>query len=478
MLSNQVYRAHHLCLWNARLSKDNLEPLVDKVVEAVMYQQGIPVDHSNEYRNIYSYDKLWDSLAQYGSESGVSVPSEHYLAGANQAFRIFARPKGVGKLRPVSLSGSSAQLFRELAIKPDTSAGLTAYGMSKWEAFTVGLDKAVDILTSNKAPTPCLAGVRTQRKGKTRLVWGYPLEMTILEAIIARPLIDMFKGADHVMTFGDFSLEIGQRMRCSSSTTKYHYSLDYSQFDASINAPLIRHAFNALKTWYDMDEVVYEGVTVRQLFQLVESYFIKTPIIMPNRNGQYPLLVKGKKQGVPSGSYFTQLVDSFANVSLIMSANSRFRLGIKDKDLFVLGDDCLFFCNVDVSITLLSNYLSNFGFKVNSAKGSRGLATDPIQYLGRTWKNGFPIRTLGDIQRGGLYPEKYRRYDSNRGVRQEQALAVISSYLLTSFIEDSPIGTSVFNHCYMVSPWMASGITKYLMAEGLMPGKVLKRALY
>jgi hypothetical protein len=443
-----------------------------------MYQQGIPVNHTQEYRNIYSYEKLWESLSHYDREYIADGRNSHFKAGSNQAFRIFAKPRNEEFLKTVNLTESAKALYSELCIRDDTSAGLTAYGETKLEAFTVGLDKAVDILTTGKAPAPCLAGVRTQRKGKTRLVWMYPLEMTILEAIIARPLINWYKNIDHVMTFGDYSTEIGQRMRASASSCKYHMSLDYSQFDASVNSLLIHRAFHAYRTWFNLQDEVYPGVTLEALFDIVERYFITTPIVMPNRNGEFPTLVLGKKGGVPSGSYFTQMVDSFANVAMIKAVDARFKLGIKDEHLYVLGDDCLFFCNSNISVAQIGNFLSNFGFKLNLTKGSHGLATVPIEYLGRTWRNGFPIRKFSEISRGSLYPEKYRRYNPQKGKRQQEALSVISSYLLTSYVEDSPVGMGCFLDSFMVTPWMTSGFSRYLLQEGFMPGKVMKRAIF
>jgi len=477
-MNSRVYRAQHLVQWNVRLSKDQTEPLVDKVVEAVMYHQGIPFEHTDEYRNLYSYDKLYQSLRHYDREYVVDKRNAYFRAGSNQAFRIFARPKNQDLLKTVSLTEEAKVLYQKLSIRDGTSAGLTAYGETKLEAFTVGLDKAIDIILNGKAPAPCLAGFRTQRKGKTRLVWMYPLEMTILEAIIARPLIDYFKRQTHVMTFGDYSHEIGERMRRSASVTKYHYSLDYSQFDASVSPVLISYAFNAFRTWFDLSVEVYPGVSLEKLFNLVQSYFVTTPIVMPLRDSKYPTIVLGKKGGVPSGSYFTQLVDSFANVAMIKAADVRFTLGIKDENLYVLGDDCLFFCNCLTSVAQISNFLCNFGFKLNTAKGSSGLATDDIEYLGRRWRNGFPIRKFSEITRGALYPERYRRYSPERGVKMSQALNTLSSYLLTSYLEDPPVGMDKFRTSYMVTPWTSSGITRYLLLEGLIPGKVLKRALY
>lgn len=478
MLKNVKYQADFLVQWNKRMCIDRTEPLVDKVVEAVLHEQGFPFQHTSEYRNLYSYEKLWSQLENYNSETRQSVRDEHLKAGLKQAFRNFAKPNGMGKLKSVGLVTEASKLFASLGMRSNTAAGLTAYGETKAEAFATGLDKAVKIVTEGKSPSPCLAGVRTQRKEKTRLVWGYPLEMTILEAVVARPLIDYFKGTDHLMTFGKTSHEIGMRLRRSASFSKYHLSIDYSKFDSSVPADMIRHAFNAFRTWFNEDEIVYGDYTVKEVFDLVENYFIYTPIVMPNKEREYPTLVLGKKSGVPSGSYFTQLVDSFVNAALIFAVSSRFQLGLKDDNINVLGDDCLIFMNQEIDLNALTSYVARFCFRTNSDKGSSGPSNSGIEYLGRKWKNGFPIRTYTEAVRGALYPEKYRRYDDSVGIKRMEALNVLNSYLLTSYVEDAPVRIDKFGQVTIPVGNNSSGFIKYLISEGLMPGKVLKRAIY
>jgi hypothetical protein len=481
MFIRTPYRAQHLVQWNARQSVDVSKPLVDKKVEAVLYQQGIPFKHTSEYRNIYSYDKLQEQLEHYDRPSFVRKGNPYLKAGLSSAFRIFACPDVKMRLKPVKLQGTAAELMVALDVKGDRSAGLTAYGETKLEAMVTGLDKAISILCEGKAPAPCLAGARTYRKGKTRLIWMYPLEMTIIEAMIARPLINYFLNIQHVMTFGDFSHETGMRIRRSASECKYHYSIDYSQFDSTVGPLFIQYAFNAFRTWFDLSDEVMENVTVKDVFDRIESYFITCPIVMPSRGKKYPDMVTGKNSGVPSGSYFTQLVDSFANVALIFAANARFKLGLKDHNVYVLGDDCLFFCNSNGGRHLLqqlSQFLSNFGFKVNPAKGSHGLSTDDVEYLGRTWRNGFPLRKMSEIIRGALYPQKYRRYSPNKAVSQKQVLALLNSYLLTSYLEDPPVGVETFSSVYHSTPWMSSGYTEFLLRSGMIPGDRIARAVY
>lgn len=478
-MQSRPYRAQHLVQWNARMCKSDPTELVDRVVEAVMYQQGIQFEHTDEYRSVYSYEKLLEQLEHYDRNYYVQSGNPDLKSGLSTAFRIFACPDAKLRLSPVELMGTTKELIASLNIK-DRSAGLTAYGESKFEAFTVGLDKAVSILTENKAPAPCLAGIRTQRKGKTRLVWMYPLEMTIIEATVARPLINYFKNIEHVMSFGDYSHETGMRMRRSCASNRYFYSIDQSQFDSCVGPLFIQYAFNAFRTWFNLEDKIYDDVTVKDVFDRIETYFITTPIVMPSEK-RFPILVTGKRGGVPSGSYFTQLVDSFTNVALLMACSSKFGLSLNDSNVCVLGDDGLFFCNdgrLQSLLNEMSKFVSTFGFSLNSSKSECGLTTMDVPYLGRHWRNGFPIRTMREMVRGALYPERWRRYSENRASRQLQAMNVIGSFLLTSYIDEPSCDTDKFNQVYCLTPNMSSGFSAYLLEEGLIPGQVLERAVY
>lgn len=477
MLTTRPFRASHLMQWNVRMSTDSIDPLVDKVVEAVLHHQEIPFEHTSEYRSIYSYDKLWEQLKHYDPETRSTTRDGWLKAGLKFAFSQFAKPEHLEKMQPVSLLNGAADLIAMLGIR-DTSSGLTAYGESKFEAFTVGLDKAIDILVNDKAPAPALAGTRTQRKGKTRLVWNVPLEMIIIEATVARNIINYLKQNQTVMTFGTTSHEIGVRMRKCSNTYKNHVSIDYSQFDSSVRADIIHHAFLALRTWYNAEDEVYPGVTVDKVFELVERYFATCPIVMPKRDSKYPVMVSGRKQGVPSGSYFTSIVDSYCNTALIGAASTKFDLGVGPNNLFVLGDDCLFYTNAHITMDKLHGFLSNYGFKVNPTKGSVGVATDEVEYLGRTWRNGFPIRTFSEVVRGSLYPEKYRKYSKLAGERELEVLGLLNSYRLTSYVEDAPPGYERVSHVNIVPSRMTAGFIRFLMSEGLVPGKGITRAIY
>lgn len=480
------WRSRHLVQWNKELCSDNPCLLVDKVVEAVMHQQGVLFEHTNEYRSVYSYDKLWEQLEHYDHRVVLDKANPYLRYGLQQADRLFSCPNKDMKLQPISLISAGAELLNLLSIKEDKSAGLTAYGMSKLEAFPIGLDKAVRILRDSKAPSPCLAGVRTQRKGKTRLVWGFPLEMTIIECIVMTPLINFRKERPGVMSFGDYSHETGMKMRKSITHNRSFVSLDFSQFDSTVSS-LFQHAYyDSVRTWFNLDDEVYPGITVGRVIDVIEQYAINTPIVMPMRESEYPVVVTGIIGGEPSGSKSTQDCDSFTAVAMSFATARRFNFKLHDDDVYSLGDDLGWFLSLKLDaegklklMNQIASFVSTFGFKINSMKSKIYDANETIEYLGRAWRNGFPIRKMKELTRGALYPENYRRYDrNNRAVRQKQALNIVASYGLTSYIDDPTCDVTLLNHLYNVSPWMSSGFTRYLLEEGLIPGDVLDRAIY
>lgn len=472
----RTHNRPYLDFWNARMCKANTEPLYDKIVIAILKQQGF-TDLPYVPRNIYDPESLYDALMHYKPEESpfVDMKDPKVKAGIGMAFKCFAKPKGEPKIDAVNLGLNHSYLFRVLDIKGDKSAGLTAYGQSKAEAWPTGLLKAGQTLRNERSPEPCLAGVRTQ-EGKTgRLVWGYPLSMTILEALVARPLLTKFKGGKTPMAFAMTSVDLGIKMRKAQAHNSHYVSMDASRFDTTISQAVIKCAFNAFKTWFDLEQKVYREYTVEDLFNLIEDYFIHTPIVMPHENG--PLLYSGKRHGVPSGSYFTQLVDSFANVVMLGTLDFNYKLGIRLDEVFVLGDDLLFFTKKKLSLDGMSSLLNaTYGMLVNAKKSETGLASKPIPFLGRVWKHGLPTRQWQDVLKRSIAPERYRDYGDNKlwGAR-----SVIASYGLSAMIEGIPEGFDVNQNIAAATikdDW-SSGLIQFLMREGHI-NKSFKFALY
>ena len=469
------YNRSYLDMWNRRMCKPTDEPLVDQVVVAVLKSQGF-TGLSYVPRNLYHPDALYQALDMYAPEHSyfMDFSDPEVQAGMRLAFKAFAKPESEPRLKAVRIDGPLSEVYKLLDIKGDRSAGLTAYGSKKQEAFPVAMRKVWELLTDQRAPDPCLAGVRTQAGKYGRLIWGYPLMMTILEGVVARPLLNHLKRDRNTpLAFGKTSAELGIRMRKAMGHNSYYVSMDASKFDATVTAGVIKHAFSAFKTWFDLDQEVGYGKTVSDVFDLIENYFIHTPIVMPSEDG--PKLFRGKRHGVPSGSYFTQLVDSYANVAMIGTLDFKFKLQIQLDEVLVLGDDMLFFTRKKPQLKKYARVLSKkFHMIVNTNKSADGLVSESIHFLGREWTNGVPFRSMDNAIERAVSPEQYRDYGEEK---VKGASLVINSYGYTAMLTGIPTRFSPFSTLAgsLNTKEHMSGLTKFLINEGLISLQVVPR---
>ena len=418
--TTRPYRMKRLEPFLEMMSQDHLGIGFDPVVKKVLDLQGFNVEESP--RSIYRVEKLYEALNKF-APGRVPDPAidKHVRNGIALARACFSRPSNEPRLRPLNLDSESVRL---IVSNPAASAGLTAWGETKAQCETRALNRAHETLAGKKSPEPCIAFKRTQFNDKTRLVWGYPYSMTLIEGCFARPLIDRFKGRKP-LAFGMSSLALGTNLRVSGYHGRYAYSVDMSSFDASISAKLINIAFDILSTWFDFTSPwdLDDGYSRKKEWQLIVNYFITTPIVMPNGR-----LYLGKKHGVPSGSYFTQLIDSIVNVIIAGTIASRFQMFISKEHLYVLGDDLLMFSNVMVELSDLAAYAESvFKVKFNAQK-SACYPSDSIHYLGRDWINGIPTLDLQGIVQRMLYTERFRVYSKDDSMKVRQAKILIMSF--------------------------------------------------
>lgn len=463
MLRHYAYRAPFLEKWNARMLKsdDAEKGLFDDRAEHAMRDMRMEFEYSDSYRSIYSYEKLCEGLDAFSS-----APREgrrKLTSGARFADRMFANHTP-HKLKALRLDDPN--LFKLADIKGDKSAGLTSYGKTKQEAWDEALRLAILVLTEGKAPHPCLTGTRTQKNGKTRVIWSYPEEVMILEALVARPLISQFsRDARGVMAISKTSEQMGSIFNQITAESPMVTGIDQSQFDAHVKASHIHISFNILKTWFDLEQEVYPGATVKDVFDIVERYFIATPIVFPSPKG--PSLVLGKIGGVPSGSYFTQMVDSIVNYAIISDALHHLGVSFKKEHLFVLGDDSLIFTRQQVNLRAISQHLKELGYKAHGPeKSGQWHYKQGFEFLGRRWVNFKPVRTVQDIADRALYPEKWRKYDKDVWLIDAERL--VRSYGLTAYISDHSFDRGDI----FVRPEGNSGYIQFLGRMGLLPNSV------
>lgn len=417
----QPYRRKFLRDYCRQMSQDNLGQLWDDNVASVLQEQGFSI--MDNPRSVYKVEKLYQALARYQPRNCPEVCFDTAVkAGIDLAYTCFAKPQDVEFLE---LDAFTPKFVLSVTSNHQGSAGLTAWGKTKAESYVMAFDRAVEQIKGKKRPEPCIAFKRTQINDKTRLIWGYPYAMTAIEGIFARPLIDRFKLGSTPMAFGMPTGMLGSKLRVSSRHKEWAYSTDVSSFDSSISSKLISVAFNILKTWFDFSMIEpTTSVPYEVIWDQIVQYFIYTPIVMPDGN-----VYKGKKHGVPSGSYFTQMIDSIVNVIIVGAISHHFSLHVDKDDIFVLGDDVLFWSNRHVELKDIAGYASKtFGMKFNVEKSAQYNWRDPIHYLGRDWIDGMPELSEDRILEHMTQPERYRKYPKDKELIKRQVRLLLLSY--------------------------------------------------
>lgn len=233
------------------------------------------------------------------------------------------------------------------------------------------------------------------------------------------------------MAFAMAAGALGTKLRVASYHRKWAYSLDMSQFDATLSAQLIHWAFDIFKTWYRLDAVEpVSGVTVGEIFRLIEDYFIRTTIVMPDGR-----IYIGKDHGVPSGSYFTQMVDSVVNVIICGAISSRFNLHVSRREIFVLGDDLLFWSNRKVDLASIAKYANDtFHVKLHGPEKSAIYSfNEALHFLGRDWDNGIPSLAEGEVLKRMAFAERFRKYSADPKERERQVHMMVLSFASTYY---------------------------------------------
>ena len=201
--------------------------------------------------------------------------------------------------------------------KPSTAAGYGYIG-SKIENHSLAVSNAYKAIRdfhfyrNEYTFVPFKAFARSQlalrANPKIRHIWAPPFHTIFIESLMAEPLIKQY-------TLRESPFYIGKDMFASMPadiSKAFHepdvhvYCIDLSCFDANVNTWFKEQAFDII---FGLVKIIDETSA-----DYVRQCFMKTPIIMPDGKLYY------STTGVPSGSMFTQLVDSIVNLLYILSS--------------------------------------------------------------------------------------------------------------------------------------------------------------
>lgn len=431
------------------MSAPNPRGVFDDQVAEILDQQGFHWEE--DPRSIYDPQQLYAALERYATNWAEFEHFDDALDfGFRKAYKIFSRPRRCKPLRPLNNIEVQTQ-----ALKMDKSSGLPLL-TRKSDSLTYSFDREAQIRFGVKAPNPCIAYKRTQQGNKTRLVWGYPLEMTIMESRFARPLIEQFLCMETPMAFGLSKLSLGSKIhRYNVDGKGTIVCLDYSKYDTTLSKTMIRQAFRILSTWFTREDRESLG------WSTVVSYFISTPIVMPDGH-----LYTGKDHGVPSGSYFTQMIDSIVNVALSYALSYKFDFKIGHKSLYVLGDDVIMSVVGDVNLERWARYLlRQFGLRLHDDEKTE---IGRPHFLGAYWDKGKPDAPIDSLVNKACFPEKFRNYEGKPHTGAEAVLASYASNYLSAH-RFLPTGRRLIprikDMSYPQSYEFSSGSDKYLEEE-------------
>jgi len=313
------------------------------------------------------FTNYWDDPEIKWNEDALRVA----IAKARDAFVFSDRPLVPLKTDKVPIDD-----------KLTKSAGLPSFGRKK-DQYTYALGRASAIATGRVAPAPCAGFHRTQENQKVRLVWGFPFEMTLLEGRFAIPWLDVAVDRKTPYTVGMISTTLQGRLR-SIEWAKVKYCLDWSKFDSTAPRRLINAAFDIIEGSFNADGWSNE---VRRVWEIVKLYFKTCPILMPDG-----FIYHGRKRGIPSGSWLTQIVGSIVNyiaIHYIIQLTG----DIVNNDVVVYGDDSVLGMETFPDVVKWAEVASSFGMRISPHK-QHLTHSARIHFLGHTWGGLVPTRPV------------------------------------------------------------------------------------
>lgn len=292
---------------------------------------------------------------------------------------------GKGNLRPLDYSKALKY------IKNDTNSGLPYYtrkGRVK-DRVVSKIDKLL------RRMDPCIMFTRTQESGKTRTVWGYPIAVTLLEMCYYRPLLELQRRLTWraaIVGPKEVDRQVTKIIDKALSSGGKLISIDFSAYDASVGTSLIEAAFNYIKSLFQK--------RYHDMINYIEDLFSGIGLITPDG------IIKSR-HGVPSGSTFTNEVDSIVQYLIAKYSN------VTDENYFLIqGDDGIYLVADESSVKTLFKAFSDAGLNVNIDKSYT--SNDYVIFLQNLHHNDY--RDSNGLI-GGIYPT-YRAL--NRILYQER----------------------------------------------------------
>lgn len=352
-------------------------------------------------RGMYNKALHYRSFLQYKVSSSVDEKHSRRLS-SNIYFKTAVELvkqdleclKGTRLLRPSN--------FKSIRFTPSAAAGW-GYRGKKRDNFKLARRNALRALRGFKVHrnryrfVPDKAFARSQlgeaTNPKIRHVWGRAFHHILIEGLIAQPLYDKLMLNDTPIYIGkDLHKDMPGDVYLNLKERENVYCLDFKCFDSSLPSAAVSIAWDIIESllvFFDKDD--------RLVFDFCKQLFQNNPIVMPD--GKLYIV----RRGLPSGSFFTQLIGSIVNLINIYAAQLYFFGSIQDTK--VLGDDSIFTSPHLVCVDHWSDFFSEFGYILNLKKTIITKDYEDVHCLGHNFYGARITRRDFECAQLALYPE-------------------------------------------------------------------------
>lgn len=261
-------------------------------------------------------------------------------------------------------------------------------------------------------------GLRTGKfKRKVRLVSMVDIWQILAELMFSGPIQYLIGKADYYAG-GKNPNELHSLVTTSRSQSRFWLSLDYSHYDQSLPSWLIEDAFDILWKCFNPSA---SNKSWKWLWDIIVNDFIHKAFV--GRDGKLCYA----HDGVPSGSMFTQIIDTICNLLMITTYFEHLSEGLSFKSI-ICGDDNLIYTNFEVDSEDVASYIKHcFGITCNADKCSHGTKGEDPEFLSRVWRTNGAWREPLELWSKLCYPERRRPYHREPQLQPE---LIVYSYIL------------------------------------------------
>jgi len=389
------------------VGKIKLYGLTDKVNRALELSGRSERVTEGKYRSVYHPDMLTEPLIKF---CGTKKFAPSNRGALNEAIRRVKKKFGKRTANPLTLEQSYHRLLDD---KYDHFSGLPLMGRKDEDKDAL---KRAEQCWRGKCPPPSIIGHRGKNTEVVRAVWMLPFEWHIVEGCFYYAIYDVIKDVQKVYPVGPLSeRRYLMRKYCGSSAYNTKFSIDYSGYDSSLGTQMIGIAFDILGSILKLNE------KEAKIWKRIQVYFSTCPFLAPDG-----LVYKGRRGGVPSGSMFTQIVDTVCNAVAI--EYSMLVEGVKNYRYLVYGDDSwtVLYCREEPHKLLcrIKSHVGELGLQMNVDKTAYAEPDKPIVFCGHyDIKRGRPTQDAIDKL---CYPERPSKAFTTRKGLCERLIAYMA----------------------------------------------------